>query len=190
MPSNTFHAALPPLEALRNAWGWFALRGAFAVVFGLLALAMPGVTLALLVIAWGVYAFVDGVAALVAGFRMRENGSPLWSLVAVGLLGLGAGLVTFFWPGLTALTLVFIIGIWAIAIGVFQITAAVRLRKHIQGEWLHALSGLLSIVFGLAAVLQPGVGALALAWVIGWFAILFGALLLAMAWKLRSGRTA
>ena len=121
---------------------------------------------------------------------MRENGSPRWSLVAVGLLGIGAGLVTFFWPGLTALTLVFIIGIWAIAIGVFQITAAVRLRKHIQGEWLHALSGLLSIVLGLAAGLQPGVGVLALAWVIGWFAILFGALLLAMAWKLRSGRTA
>ena len=155
-----------------------------------LALAMPGVTLTILVIVWGAYALMDGVLALVAGLRMRDNGKPLWSLIIIGLLGIGAGIATFFWPGLTALTLVFIIGSWAIVMGLFQIIAAVRLRKYIQGEWLHALSGLLSIVFGVAVVLRPGAGAVAFAWIVGWFAIVFGVMLISMALRLRSGRRA
>ena len=155
-----------------------------------LALAMPGVTLTILVIVWGAYALMDGVLALVAGLRMRDNGKPLWSLIIIGLLGIGAGVATFFWPGLTALTLVLIIGSWAIVMGLFQIIAAVRLRKYIQGEWLHALSGLLSIVFGVAVVLRPGAGAVAFAWIVGWFAIVFGVMLISMALRLRSGRRA
>jgi uncharacterized membrane protein HdeD (DUF308 family) len=174
------------LELLRRAWGWIALRGVFAVLFGVLALVMPGITLAVMIIFWGAYALIDGVVALVAGFRMRENGKPLWSLVFIGLLGIAAGVVTFLWPGLTALTLVFIIGIWAIAVGIFQIVAAVRFRKVIQGEWLHALSGVLSVVFGIAILLQPGAGAMALTWIIGGFAIAFGVLLILMALRLRS----
>ena len=176
------------LELLRQQWGWVALRGLCAVVFGVLALAFPGVTLSLLVILWGAYALVDGVVALIAGFRIRDNGRPLWSLIFIGLMGIGAGVVTFLWPGLTALTLIFIIGIWAIAIGVFQIVAAVRFRRPIQGEWLHALSGVLAIVFGLAVTLRPGAGAMALTWVIGWFAMVFGVMLIAMAFQLRRGQ--
>lgn len=178
------------MQRMGKEWGWIALRGVCAVIFGLLALVLPGVTLTVLVILWGSYALVDGVLALVAGVRMREGGKPLWSLIVVGLLGIAAGVVTFLWPGVTALTLIFIIGCWAIAIGLFQIIAAVRLRKQIQGEWLHALSGLLSIVFGLAVVLRPGAGAIAFAWLIGWFAIFFGVLLLGLAFKLRKQRSA
>lgn len=189
MPFNAETIEQQVLERMRDEWGWIALRGVCALIFGLLALPLPGATLAVLVILWGCYALVDGVLALVAGVRMRENGKPLWSLIVVGLLGIAAGIVTFFWPGLTALTLIFIIGFWAIAIGVFQIIAAVRLRKQIQGEWLHALSGLLSIVFGLAVVLRPGAGAIALAWLIGWFAIFFGVMLLVLAFRLRKQRT-
>lgn len=188
MKPDTTNLGLLPLERLRSEWGWTALRGLCALIFGVLTLALPGVTLALLVIVWGAYALVDGVLALAAGLRMRDNGKPLWSLVVVGLLGMGAGIATFFWPGLTALTLILIIGTWAIAIGLLQIIAAVRLRKHIRGEWLHALSGLLSVVFGLAVVLRPGAGALAFAWLIGWFAVFFGVVLIAMAFRLRSGR--
>lgn len=177
-----------PFEFLRQQWGWIALRGVFAVVFGLLALVLPGLTLSVLVIFWGAYALIDGVIALVAGFRMGDGGKPLWSLIFIGLLGIGAGVVTFFWPGVTALTLILIIGIWAIAIGLLQIVVAVRFRKHIRGEWLHALSGVLSVVFGVAVVWQPGAGAIALAWMIGWFAIFFGGMLIAMAFRLRSAR--
>lgn len=178
------------LGYFQKQWGWVALRGVCALVFGALALAFPGLTLSVLVMFWGAYALLDGVAALVAGLRMGEGGKPLWSLIAIGLLGIGAGVVTFFWPGLTAFTLIFIIGIWAIAIGLLQIIAAVRFRKYIEGEWLHALSGLVSIAFGVAVTLQPGAGAIALAWIIGWFAILFGIILIGMAFRLRSWRTA
>lgn len=188
MESQALNPRLLPLDRLRNEWGWVALRGVVALIFGVVALAMPGLTLALLVLFWGAYALIDGVAALIAGFRMRDDGKPLWSLIVVGLLGIGAGAVTFFWPGLTALTLVLVIGGWAIAIGIFQIVAAVRLRRRIQGEWLHALSGVLSVVFGIAMVLQPGAGAIALAWIIGWFAVVFGVLLIAMAFRLRAAR--
>lgn len=177
-----------PLALLSKQWGWVALRGVCALIFGVLALALPGLTLSILVIFWGAYVLIDGVVSLVAGFRMGDNGKPLWSLILIGLLGIGAGVLTFFLPGLTALTLVLIIGSWAIAIGLLQIVAAVRFRKHIQGEWLHALSGVLSVVFGVAVVWRPGVGAIALAWLIGWFAIFFGVMLIAMAFRLRGAR--
>ncbi len=189
MQLNAENFGQQALERMQKEWGWIALRGFCAVVFGLLALVLPSVTLTLLAILWGAYALVDGVLALVAGVRMRENGKPLWSLIIVGLLGVAAGIVTFFWPGLTALTLIFIIGFWAIAIGLFQIITAVRLRKQIKGEWLHALSGLLSLVFGLAVVLRPGAGAIALTWLIGWFAIFFGVMLLALAFRVRKQRS-
>lgn len=177
-----------PLARLRKEWGWIALRGLSALIFGVLALALPGVTLTLLVIVWGAYVLLDGVLALAAGLRIDDQGKPMWPLIMVGLLGIGAGIATFFWPGLTALTLILIIGGWAIAIGLLQIVAAMRLRKHIHGEWLHALSGLLSVIFGLAMVAWPGAGAIALTWLIGWFAIVFGVILVAMAFQLRSRR--
>lgn len=173
------------LQGLGKQWGWIALRGVAAIIFGVFAFAFPGVTLAVLVIFWGAYALADGVFAIVAGLRIRDNGKPLWPLIVAGVLGILAGVVTFLWPGLTALTLILIIGLWAIAIGVFQIVAAIRLRKEIEGEWLQILSGLLSIVFGVVVVLQPGAGAVGLAWLIGAYAIAFGVLLVALAWRLR-----
>ncbi|KAF1048943.1 HdeD family acid-resistance protein [Xylophilus sp.] len=175
---------LPP-GALGRHWGWIALRGVAALVFGVLAFVLPGLTLAVLVTVWGVYALIDGVLALVAGLRIRDAGRPLWSLVVVGLLGIAAGVVALLWPGITALTLVLIIGVWSVAIGVFQIVAAVHLRKEIAGEWLHALSGLLSIVFGAFVLVAPGAGALALVWVIAGYAVVFGVLLLGLALRLR-----
>lgn len=185
MATHELNFGQPHLEHLRKHWIWIALRGVFALIFGVLALVVPGITLAVMVIVWGAYALIDGVIALIAGFRMRDNGIPLWSLILVGLLGIGAGIVTFLWPGLTALTLILIIGVWAIAIGIFQIVAAVRLRKYIEGEWLLGLSGALSIVFGLAVVVKPGAGALALTWIVGGFAILFGVILIGMGLRLR-----
>lgn len=166
-------------------WGWVALRGLVAVLFGLLALFLPGITLAALVLVWGAYALVDGVFALIAGWRIRDQGKPLWPLVLVGITGLAAGIVTFLWPGVTALVLLYIIAFWAIVAGVFQIAAAIRFRKEIQNEWLHGLSGLVSLLFGVMLVIQPGAGALALVWVIGLYAVFFGILLLVLALRLK-----
>jgi uncharacterized membrane protein HdeD (DUF308 family) len=181
------------LEHLGRNWGWIVLRGVAAVLFGILAFALPGITLAVLVIVWGAYALADGILALIAAYRVRDQGKPFWSLVIVGLLGIAAGIVTFIWPGMTALLLLLFIAAWAVVMGIFQIVAAIRLRKEIQNEWLLGLSGALSVLFGIIMFVQPGAGALAVIWVIAAYAIVFGVLLIWLGLRLKKrseGRTA
>ncbi|APX75202.1 HdeD family acid-resistance protein [Achromobacter insolitus] len=177
------------VDQIGRHWGWVALRGVVAILFGLMALLMPAITLSALVLVWGAFALVDGVLALVAGVRIRDNGKPLWALIVVGLLGIAAGIVTFVYPGLTALVLLYIIAIWALVSGVFQIVAAIRFRKDIRNEWLLGLSGLVSILFGGMMIMQPGAGALALVWVIGLYAVFFGILLLVFSFRLKQHKT-
>jgi uncharacterized membrane protein HdeD (DUF308 family) len=185
-------AATAMLEDLGRNWGWLALRGAVSVLFGLFAFLWPGKTLAALVIVFGAFALADGILSLVHAFRVRDQGKPFWSLVIVGLLGIAAGIVTLAWPGLTAIALLMFIAAWAFVTGVFEIVAAIRLRKEIANEWLLGLSGVISVAFGAMLFLQPGAGALALMWVIGAYALFFGLLLIVLAFKLkgRAGRTA
>lgn len=176
------------LQAFAPHWGWLALRGVAAVLFGVLALALPGLTVAVMVLLWGAYALVDGVFALMAGFKMRHEGRPLWAVVLLGLLGVAAGIVALVWPGMTALTLVMVIGAWAVVGGVFQIATAIRLRREIEGEWAYVLSGALSVLFGLALLVAPGAGAVAMAWLIGGFALAYGVLMLVLAFRVRKAR--
>jgi uncharacterized membrane protein HdeD (DUF308 family) len=170
---------------LARAWHWIVLRGVFAVLFGIFAFIWPGITLAAFVLVWGAYAIADGVMALIAAFTMHEEGKPMASLIIVGILGIAAGIVTFLWPGMTALVLLLFIASWAVLMGIFEIAAAIRLRKHIENEWLLGLSGLVSILFGVLLFLQPGAGALAVIWLIGSFAIFFGILLIALGFRLK-----
>jgi uncharacterized membrane protein HdeD (DUF308 family) len=178
-------ADAPILTRLAQSWHWIALRGLFAVLFGIFAFIWPGITLAVLVLVWGAYAIADGVMALIAAYSMHEEGKPMGALIVVGILGIAAGLVTFFWPGMTALVLLLFIASWAVLMGIFQIAAAIRFRKHIENEWLLGLSGLVSILFGVLMFLQPGAGALAVIWLIGSFAIFFGILLIALGFRLK-----
>jgi uncharacterized membrane protein HdeD (DUF308 family) len=173
------------LEHLGRNWGWIVLRGVAAVLFGVLAFVLPGITLAVLVIVWGAYALADGILSLIAAYRVRDQGKPFWSLVMVGLLGIAAGIVTFIWPGMTALLLLIFIAAWAIVMGIFQIIAAIRLRKEIQNEWLLGLSGVLSVLFGIIMFVQPGAGAIAVIWVIAAYAIVFGVLLIWLGLRLK-----
>jgi len=115
----------------------------------------------LLIIVFGAYALVDGVAGIALGVSGRVNGRSWWEMILLGLLGVLAGVVAFLWPGLTAVILLIIIASWAIIRGVLEIIAAIKLRKVIDGEWLLILSGLLSVAFGVLLFLRPGVGALA-----------------------------
>ena len=170
---------------LARNWGWIALRGAAAILFGILALARPGITLAVLVLFWGAYALIDGVFALVAAFRIRDDNKPMWPLVLVGIIGIAAGVLTLMYPGMTAVLLLMFIAAWAIISGIFQIAAAIRLRKVISNEWMMALSGALSILFGLLLFARPGAGALAVIWTIACFAIVYGAVLLVLAFRLK-----
>jgi uncharacterized membrane protein HdeD (DUF308 family) len=173
------------LQTLGRNWWLVLLRGIAAIVFGLLAWAWPGVTLVTLVLFWGAYALVDGVAALIGGWKTKDAGKPMWTVVLVGIVGIAAGIFTFLQPGVTAIALLILIAVWAIVQGVFEISAAIRLRKEIQNEWLLILSGALSVAFGVLMILNPGAGAIALLWLIGAFAVAYGALLVVLSFKLK-----
>jgi uncharacterized membrane protein HdeD (DUF308 family) len=175
-------------EHLAKNWGWIVVRGVTSVLFGLLAIATPGLTLAALIVMWGAYAIADGVFAIVAGWQIRDRGRPLWSMLAAGLLGIGAGVLAFRWPGLTALALLMVIAGWALGAGVFQIVAAIRLRKVIEGEWALGLSGVVSVAFGALALIDPGAGALGVLWMIGCYAIVFGVLGIVLGLRVKSHR--
>jgi uncharacterized membrane protein HdeD (DUF308 family) len=176
------------LSSLSRNWWMVLLRGIAAIVFGVLAFVLPGLTLLTLVILYGVYALFDGVVALMAAIwtdgHAGKTGSRWW-LAVVGALGILAGLFTFFWPGITTLVLLFFIGAWSLLNGVFTIVGAIRLRKEIDNEWWLVASGVLSVLFGLGVLIVPGAGALAVVWMIGIYAILFGVLLVGFALKLK-----
>jgi uncharacterized membrane protein HdeD (DUF308 family) len=171
---------------LAGNWWALALRGLLAVLFGITAFVMPGLTLAALVLLYGAYALVDGVFAVVASLAGRTFGTPWWAMLIRGLLGIAVGIVTFVWPGITELALLYIIAAWAVVTGGFEIAAAIRLRKEIRGEWLLVLSGAISVLFGLALMVYPAAGALAIVWLLGSYAIIFGVLLLVLGLRLRS----
>ncbi len=170
----------PIARAVADRWLMVGMRGLLAVFFGILALLWPGLTLAALVLLFGAYALVDGIFALVVGVR-----SKWWGVVLVGLLGVVAGIVTFVHPGLTALALLYLIAAWAIVRGVFEVVAAIHLRRELTNEWLMILAGLASIAFGVLLFLFPGAGALSVVWIIGAFALWLGMLMLFLAFRLK-----
>jgi uncharacterized membrane protein HdeD (DUF308 family) len=152
------------LRAMADKWWLVLLRGIAAIIFGVLAFVWPVITLLTLTFLWGAFAVADGILAL-------------WGAIT--------GLLAFAWPGVTALVLLLFIAVWAIIIGVMQIWGAIQLRKEIEGEWLLILSGLLSVAFGVLLLVQPGAGALAVVWIIGWYAILAGCIYIALAVRLK-----
>lgn len=179
LPSSTM------IDNLASNWWLMLLRAIAAIVFGVLAFVWPGITLLSLVLVYGIYAIADGIFALLAAWRGEGGAQSRWWLIIVGLLGLAAGLLTFIWPPITAIALILFIGVWSLVHGVFEIVGAIRLRKEIDNEWMLILSGIVSVLFGLVAIFMPGTFALAFTWVIGAYAILFGILFAAFAFRLR-----
>lgn len=172
------------LHALARNWWLLLLRGLCAILFGVLTFVWPGLTLVTLVLFYGAFALVDGVLAIIAAIKGGDP-APRWWLAILGVFGIAAGVLTFLWPGLTALVLLFFIAGWAIAVGVMQIIGAIKLRHEIEGEWLLIAGGVLSIIFGLVMLAMPGAGALALIFVIGAYAIVYGVLLVSFSLRLR-----
>ena len=167
-------------------WKSLAVRGAAAVLFGLLTLLWPDLTVWALVLLFGAYAFVDGMMALIgAATKAPGTEGRRGILIVHGLAGVAVGAMTVFWPDATALALLYLIAAWALITGIIQLVTAVRLRKVIDNEWMMGLLGVLSIAFAAVLVITPGAGALAITWAIGWFALLAGGLYLGLAWRLR-----
>lgn len=160
------------------------MRGLAAVLFGLFALIWPGLTLAVLVIVYGTYAVVDGIFAVIAGFR-SVDGRRRALLLGEGILGIVAGLIVLAWPGIGAVVLLYIVALWAIFGGLLRIATAVLLRREIENEWAMAASGALSVLLGVILAVLPGVGLLSLAWLVGVFAFGVGATLIWLSFKVR-----
>ena len=182
--------AAPSLEglvrsALHRSWWLLLLRGIAAVAFGVLTFVWPQISLLTLILVYGIYALIDGVLALVAAIR-GGGVAPRWWLALGGVVSILAAVVAFAWPGLTALVLVYLIGFWSILRGVLEIVGAVRLRHEIANEWSLGAAGALSVIFGLILVIMPGAGALGLLWLIAAWAVLFGLLLIWVAFKVRT----
>jgi uncharacterized membrane protein HdeD (DUF308 family) len=172
------------LEVLSQKWWAVALRGVLAIVFGIVALSNPGATLVSLAVVFGAYAFVSGVCAIVAAFGSRGR-DAVW-YVLDGILGIAVGIATFLFPGLTAQGLVYLIGVWAILSGIFEVIAGFELP--IKRDWLLVIAGIASIIFGVLVFVYPVSGALAIAWLIGVYALVFGVSMLAFGIRLRSLR--
>jgi uncharacterized membrane protein HdeD (DUF308 family) len=175
------------LNLLARNWWSVGIRGVAAIALGIVALVSPNIALLSLVYVFGAYALVDGVFAIISAVRgdpaTRGHG---FYVAVIGIAGIIAGIGSFVLPEITALTLLYIVAIWAIITGAFAILAAYRLRKEIEGELFMAIGGIASIAFGILAIVFPGSGLLSIIWLLGVYAIIFGVSLLALAWRLRS----
>lgn len=168
---------------IRNWWA-LALRGAAAVIFGLIAFAFPGLTLTVLVLFFAAYLLIDGILALVAGLRAAEHHERWGALVLEGVLDLVAGALVVMWPGMTLLVFIYLAAFWALVSGIALLVAAFRLQRQ-QGEWLMILAGVLSVAWGILVALFPIAGVLVWAWWIGAYALIFGIAMLILAFRLR-----
>lgn len=177
-------------DLLLKSWWMLALRGVVALLFGALAWLWPGLTLLWLVALFAAYALLGGGAAVIAALKNRKSNEDWWMILLLGLVGLGAGVITLVNPQLTTLVLVLVMGANALLTGILEIVTAVRLRKLIHGEWLLMMSGLVSILFGVLVFLFPTAGVLALVWLISFYAFVTGILLLSLAVRARKWQTA
>jgi uncharacterized membrane protein HdeD (DUF308 family) len=173
------------LSDISHNWWIVGLRGALAVLFGVVAFVWPGVTFEALVLLFGVYAFIDGVLMLGFGLLAAADNQQWWPLVLSGILGIGLGILTFVQPAGVTLGLVYVVAFWAIFTGLLEIVAAIRLRQVISTEWLVALSGALSVLFGILVAAQPGAGALTLVYLFGLYAALAGVSQIIFGFRLR-----
>lgn len=173
------------INFMERNWWILLIRGASAILFGLAAFIWPGLTATVLMLMFGLYILVDGLSGVVDSIRYRDRLNHWWLWLLDGLLGVVVGALTLFMPGATAFVLLILIGVWAIVGGVLRIIAAIQIRKEIEGEWLLALGGALSILFGVVVVMQPAAGLVSLVWLIGSWAVIIGMVFIMLAFRLR-----
>ena len=167
-------------------WWALALRGVLGIVVGFIAFVLPGVTLVALTFLFGAYALIDGILSFGLAFHAARFHRHWWALALEGVTGVAVAAVTLALPAVTLVALLYLIAAWAVVTGMFEIAAAIRMRRIIEHEWLLGLAGAASVIFGLLLFGAPGPGAIVIAWWIGAYALVFGALMLALSFRLRS----
>ena len=193
-PSGAAGFAASLLVLPQHNWKWFLLRGLIAIALGIVALFFPGFTLLTFAMLFAAFSFADGILSLIAGIRGASEHRDRWgALVFSGVTGILVGVVFFIWPLLATATyaflLVVLVAFWAFVTGAFEISAAIRLRKTIQGELLLGLAGVLSILLALALIAllvsSPIPTLLSVGWLIGIYLLASGTALLALAFRLK-----
>ncbi|UCH51440.1 MAG: DUF308 domain-containing protein [Chloroflexota bacterium] len=172
----------------KKHWWQVAVRGLVALLFGILLLAWPGVSLFLFAIFFGAYAFVDGIFTLVAAVNYKAGAGQRTWLFVRGIFGIIVGIITFFWPAITELALVFLIGAWALVTGIMELNFAFRSVKETGAKWLFAVSGILSIILAILLLVRPIAAIIAVIWIIGAYAVVVGILLIILGFMLRSSK--
>jgi uncharacterized membrane protein HdeD (DUF308 family) len=184
--SQPFTEVIQMGDLIKRSWWMLALRGALAVAFGVLAVLWPDATLLLLVALFAAWMLLSGAAATYASLKYRRADKAWWLVLLLGLVSFAAGVIAVLDPHMTILALVLLMGANALVTGALEIVMAVRLRKVIEREWLLALAGAVSVAFGVLVVLFPAAGALALVWLVSFYAVVTGALLLTLAFRARN----
>ena len=174
------------VERLTQFWWIPVVRGVFAIIFGILALVWPSETLLILILIFGAFAFVDGIFAVVAAIRFASHHEKWGILLLEGIVGILIGLLAYAAPAAIALFFLYFVAGWAIVTGIFEIIAAFRIRQGVAGEIFMIIAGILSVILGLAFFVFPGIGLLAWIWLIGVYAIFFGALMIGFGFRVRS----
>jgi uncharacterized membrane protein HdeD (DUF308 family) len=174
------------VQVIRRNWWMLALRGVFAVIFGLIALFAPRIALLAFIYVFAAYALIDGIVAVVIAIQERGSLSRWGWVLFEGIISILAGIVAIVYPGLTALVLLYIVAFWAIVTGILEIVAAFAIRGFAAREWALGLAGILSIIFGIILFVFPGAGLLSILWLVGIYAIIFGILFIVRAFQLRS----
>ena len=174
---------------LAQNWWAIALRGVFAIIFGLIALFLPTAAILAFVLLFAAYMLVDGVFAIIAGVRAAQRHERWGWLVFEGILDLIAGAIAVLWPLITVVAFVLLMGAWAIVTGVLLFGASFRLNI-LHGRWLMSLGGGISIIWGVLLIIWPLVGAIVLTWWIAAYALFFGIAMLVLAFRLRGRRRA
>jgi uncharacterized membrane protein HdeD (DUF308 family) len=173
------------IPAIVGNWWAVVVRGLIAIGLGVVTLMWPAVTVGALVLLFGFYALLDGVFSFIAAFKASRHHERWGYLLGEGIVGVLAGVLTFAWPAITTIALVYMVAAWAVVTGVLEIAAAFRLRKHIAGEILLAIAGVVSIAFGIMLVAAPLAGVLVIAVWIGIYELIFGGTMLALGLRLR-----
>ncbi|HEY7127778.1 MAG TPA: HdeD family acid-resistance protein [Ktedonobacterales bacterium] len=156
-----------------SKWSLIA-RGVLAILFGFLVWVWPGLTLLVFTFMFGIFAIAGGIFALISAIRSTESNKYWWVLAIAGVVSIIIGILSFVWPGKTAILILYLVGIWAVITGILEIIAAFRSRESATNEWLLVLGGVISIVFGVILMALPGIGLLALLWFVGLWAVVYG----------------
>ena len=172
-------------DVLAKNWWAIGIRGVLGILFGLIALFLPGATMLSLVLVFAVYAFLDGVLGIVSAVRAARENERWGYLILEGLVDIAAAAVAVLWPGITVMAFVFVIAFWAIVTGVLELMAAFRL-DFIDGRGWLVFGGIVSILYGALLIAAPMIGAVVLTWWLGAYALVFGVCLVVLAFKLRA----